>query len=593
MQCTKRGNKACLVAAGLLALGVLLNPGPGLAFFTNQSAEVVIGQQDMTSHGVNQGGTPTAKTLASPYSVFTLGTKVFIADTANNRVLIYNQIPTNNNVPANVVIGQPDMSSKNPNQGGTPTAQTLNQPASVFTDGTKLFIADKNNHRVLIYNSIPSANNASADLEVGQPSMNTGNINYGGLSASSLYAPQSVYYNGTKLFIADTANNRVLIFNVLPAVNHAAANVIIGQYYPTYNTVNYGGLSGKSLYTPTAVTGDGTHLFIADSNNNRVLIFNSIPTVDWTAADFVVGQTSMTANAANQGYSNPTARTLYSPVGLYANATKLFVVDYYNSRALIYNSIPAANNAAADMVLGQPNMTSRLANQGAAAEAYTLNLPYSIILSSNKLLVADTSNNRGLVYLDITPTFTASPTPTKTGTPTFTPTPSISATYTPTFTFTPTATGTPTKTASPTPSPTYTASPTFTASPTATPTPTITSTSTVTFTRTLTVSATVTLTITPYQVDQNTVLTYPSPATGNQVWFYYQIQGPAQVRIRIFNIVGEQGPTLHNSHGAGRFGRTMWDTSQVASGIYLYKIIIDDQSGHREIGPKKIVIVKK
>ena len=53
------------------------------------------------------------------HQVFFLdGTKLFIADTRNNRVLIYNSIPTENNASADVVIGQPDMVSNSANQGG-------------------------------------------------------------------------------------------------------------------------------------------------------------------------------------------------------------------------------------------------------------------------------------------------------------------------------------------------------------------------------------------------------------------------------------------------------------------------------------------
>ena len=37
---------------------------------------------------------------------------------------------------------------------------------------------------------------------------------------------------------------------------------------------------------------------------------------------------------------------------------KLYVADTQDNRILIYNKIPTTNNAAADVVVGQPNFTS-------------------------------------------------------------------------------------------------------------------------------------------------------------------------------------------------------------------------------------------
>ena len=45
----------------------------------------------------------------------------------------------------------------------------------------------------------------------------------------------------------------------------------------TTGTANNGGLSGGSLNHPYGVTSDGTHLYVADKDNNRVLAWNAIP----------------------------------------------------------------------------------------------------------------------------------------------------------------------------------------------------------------------------------------------------------------------------------------------------------------------------
>jgi hypothetical protein len=85
-------------------------------------------------------------------------------------------------------------------------------------------------------------------------------------------------------------------------------------------------------------------LFLADAFNNRVLIWNSIPTANFTPADLVLGQGDFTHRAANDDLqsgaigANSTARTLSTPAGVYVYGTKLFVADNANNRYLISNS---------------------------------------------------------------------------------------------------------------------------------------------------------------------------------------------------------------------------------------------------------------
>ncbi len=52
--------------------------------------------------------------MRGPQGVWIQGSKLFVADTQNNRVLIWNTIPTQNNQPADVVLGQPDFTTSPP-----------------------------------------------------------------------------------------------------------------------------------------------------------------------------------------------------------------------------------------------------------------------------------------------------------------------------------------------------------------------------------------------------------------------------------------------------------------------------------------------
>src|SRR5262249_8678624 len=123
----------------------------------------------------------------------------------NNRVLIYNnvsgsfpavdtQLPPVGTVrcsvcggAANLVVGQPNFS----NTAINPTQAGMRVPTAVASDGTHLAVADTGNNRVLIWNSIPTANGRPADVVIGQKDFGT--IKTVVVDATSIRAPQGVW----------------------------------------------------------------------------------------------------------------------------------------------------------------------------------------------------------------------------------------------------------------------------------------------------------------------------------------------------------------------------------------------------------------
>ena len=182
-----------------------------------------------------------------------------------------------------------------------PNAQSLDGgPTSVGYDGTNLYVTDQFNGRILVWTAIPTQNQAPANLVLGQPNLTSSGGNNGGLSAQSLSMPVFVQSDGTRLCVAETNNNRVLIWNALPTANQAPANTVLGQPNMALNSANDAGVSATTL-SPYATFSDGTRLYVADYGNNRVLIWNTIPTADGTTPDIVLGQPNMTSNTANNG----------------------------------------------------------------------------------------------------------------------------------------------------------------------------------------------------------------------------------------------------------------------------------------------------
>ncbi len=353
-----------------------------------QAARFVLGQKNFSD--ITFGA--TADRLGAISGIAQAGDKLIVADSSylappnNNRVLIYNNFSSfageagGRLVPADVVVGQPDFTSS---AFGT-SATSMNQPVGVASDGVRLFVADWGNNRVLIFNRIPETNGAAADVVVGQSGFTISDF---GTGPQRLRRPNSVSTDGTRLFITDTLNNRVVIYNRIPTQNGASADLVLGQN----NFDNRQALptAANTLSSPMSATTDGQRLIVADLGNNRILIYNRIPTQSGAAADVVVGQPNFASNAPGN-----TATTLNFPRYAYSDGQRLLIVDSGNNRILIYNQVPTQNGAAADIVLGQLDFLGLLESCAASNIA----VPYSAFSHGDTLFVSDGFNRRVLAF---------------------------------------------------------------------------------------------------------------------------------------------------------------------------------------------------
>ncbi len=244
--------------------------------------------------------------------------------------------------PANVVLGQPNFTSFQPGTSqAASTTGSMQVPTAVATDGTRLAVADTSNNRVLLWNSVPTSNNAPADIVLGQTSFTanypnetqpskTSNTASSPPTAASLRAPTGVWINPDgHVFVADSQNYRVLIWNSFPTSNNQPADVVLGQTNfatgtqnacnPTTVNQNYVATASE-LCNPASVTSDGRRVYVADLGFNRVLIWNSIPTSNGQPADVVVGQPDMTSTGANN-ISNNFCPNGYAPVNFINSTT--------------------------------------------------------------------------------------------------------------------------------------------------------------------------------------------------------------------------------------------------------------------------------
>jgi uncharacterized protein (TIGR03437 family) len=324
-------------------------------------ASVVLGQATFEAGSFRA---PAQESLRSPTGISTDGNILAVADTDNNRVLLWLAIPQTNNARADVVLGQADFgrSVVNSGQGNNPTASGMRGPQGVWVRNGRLFVADTGNNRVMIWNSIPRNNNQAADVVVGAPNFNTfvqPDLTKTTIDArpNTLLTPVSVTSDGQRMFIADLGHNRVLIFNTIPTSNNANADVVLGQKtFETAvanNTSELCAATGKdkdgkdtfpthceaSMEFPRFALSDGRYLFVADGGNDRILVYNRLPTQNGAPADAILGQPVTTQNLISDD-ADPlgiaSSGAVRTPLALAFDGRNLFASDPFNRRVMVF-----------------------------------------------------------------------------------------------------------------------------------------------------------------------------------------------------------------------------------------------------------------
>ncbi len=233
-----------------------------------------------------------------------------------------------------------------------------------------------------------------ADRVLGQTGFTSGGVNIA--KPNGMYFPDGIAVDNSAvpnhLYVADTNNNRVLAWkNASSFANGAAPDLIFGQ--PTSTSVGCGTAVNR-LCAPNGLAVDGAgDLLVADTLNSRVLIFIK-PFLTDTKADFVLGQPNSTTDLC--GLST---KAMCRPQGVWADtASGIWVADSGNHRVLKFKGA-IVNGMAASLVLGQLNFTSGKCNRGGAKNGTTLCFPNAVAVDkSGHVYVSDTNNDRVLEY---------------------------------------------------------------------------------------------------------------------------------------------------------------------------------------------------
>ncbi|MBP6866390.1 MAG: peptidoglycan-binding protein [Candidatus Pacebacteria bacterium] len=344
-----------------------------------------------TERQANEGAGPSGFYLSNGYSVIdSVNHRLFITDSGHNRVLVYNLNSSNQlveRIPDNV-LGQSDFYGST---GVSNTSTGLSDPKGLAFDSVnnRLFVSGVN--RILIYDTTTITNGEAAVNVLGQADFTSSVYS---TTSSTLITPDGISYDSanSRLFVADEANRRVLVYDVTIITDGEAAVNVLGQtlFTTSTNATTATGMSG-----PKGVSYDSVNnrLFVVDEDNSRVLVYDTTSITNGEAAVNVLGQALFTTN--NGG---TTSTSMYYPRAVTVDTTnnRLFVSDYNNSRVMVYDITSITDGEAAVNVLGQANFTSGTGS----TSSIRLDGPYGIYYdnSNNLVFVGDYSNNRIIIY---------------------------------------------------------------------------------------------------------------------------------------------------------------------------------------------------
>ncbi len=364
--------------------------------------------------------------IVPPEGIGVWGDSLVVADAAAHRIVAYppfDEWPTEAkqfSPSMSMVIGQQSFTSGKQNAGGResgantflfPTSFSFNSAAS------EMYVADAGNHRVIRLAGAPNFNQAMQLFGQVSYSWNSPNFVEGrefylfnGFSAISGVAGSyasggGITLDGNRLYVADTANHRVLGFrDVRTLITGGRADIVIGQdsAYQTQENSPFnepGERNEGSLRFPSDVAVDQYgNLFVADSGNGRILRFPSPfdqPEGTRRKANLVLGQADFASRV-----TDASSRHMALPFGIaIAPNGNVAVSDAAHNRVLLFKPDEAGNftnGQAASTVFGQPDFTSFAVNAG---DTRHLTTPRGLAFDAEyRLYVADAGKNRIAIF---------------------------------------------------------------------------------------------------------------------------------------------------------------------------------------------------
>jgi hypothetical protein len=328
---------------------------------TMQGSELNLDWAVTTFAGAGYGGhnddTGTAAVFRNPKSITTDGTNLYVADYNNHKI---RKIVISSKVVttlAGSTYGYDD---------GTGTDAKFHYPSGITTDGTNLYVAESGTHQI---RKIVISSKVVTKLAGYRYSGDTDDTG----EDARFNTPVDLTTDGTNLYVTDNKN-------------HSIRKVVISSGVVT----TFAGTSGSSGSTddtgndarfksPKGITTDGTNLYVVDG--------------DLTIRKIVISSGVVTTLAGTAGGNNyaviddtgPDA-AFNTPYRIATDGTNLYVTEY--NKALIRKIV--ISSGVVTTVAGTINQTGTTDGTGAAARFYR---PHGFTSDGTSLYLADSENH--------------------------------------------------------------------------------------------------------------------------------------------------------------------------------------------------------
>ena len=247
-------------------------------------------------------GTGTGAQFNLPESGVVVGNFLYVADVGNHTIRKVN-------VTTGVVTTFAGQAGTSGSADGTGTGATFSSAHAIASDGTSLFVADKDNHtirKIVLSTAVVSTFAGSAG---------SNGFTNATATAARFDLPLGITATSTTVYVSEGNNHAIRAITI----SSGAVTTLAGA--GTSGSTDATGASAKFNF-PHGITTDGDNVYVADRDNHvirKVVISSGVVT-------------TIAGSAPTSGFVNSsgTSARFNSPMDIVGNGTNLFIIDGLN-----------------------------------------------------------------------------------------------------------------------------------------------------------------------------------------------------------------------------------------------------------------------
>jgi sugar lactone lactonase YvrE len=201
-------------------------------------------------------------------------------------------------------------------------------------------------------------------------------------AVATFWFPQGITTDGTNLYVADTNSNKIRKIVI--------ATGVVSSFTGVANTAGAigaadGAGTSATFHYPDSISTDGANLYVADMYNNKI---RKIVIATGVVSSFTGA--ANTAGAYGSADGAGATATFNTPDGITTDGTNLYLADYMNNKI---RKIVIATGVVSSLT-GAANTAGVAGAADGAGTAATFNYPSGITTDGTNLYVSDAGNNK-------------------------------------------------------------------------------------------------------------------------------------------------------------------------------------------------------